>query len=403
MLMSMASLTVGHVCFAFARPLWLAICIRLVLLGGLNGWPTLTGLLAREVGGTEREHTALGQIYAAAGVMVLVAPGVGAGLYGINIVGDQFPAAAPSFVGAFFAGSALIATWLFIPETRPDSPAKSIPSEDLISPESATEQQNVNSFQSNLCNTLRKQPFPLLLGLRSALGIIEMATNDVIPLFMIASTRNGGLDLPVKHLGMVLMLSAAVSSLYISLVSARVQKYAGNDRVVIGGTLVQALMLGCLLVFPSLPLDWPFPLLAAIPLSIFQIGFTHVFGGLVAAFNAAVAEHPEQAGVLNGVGASCMAAAMAAGPLIAAPPFAAAIHSLPPDHDFPKLLSVLLDGASIVWGALALLLLVIAIFTCIFAHEIRLPVAPAQTEQLLPKNNALAHELLRAEMHKGEP
>ena len=47
-LLSMATLCVGHLSFGFARPLWLSVMVRL-MMGALNGWSTLTCLLAHEV------------------------------------------------------------------------------------------------------------------------------------------------------------------------------------------------------------------------------------------------------------------------------------------------------------------------------------------------------------------
>ena len=60
-----------------------------------------------------------------------------------------------------------------------------------------------------------------------------------MPLFLIASVRNGGIELSVVHLGVVLMLSAALSAIYIAVLSPRVQTLLGNASVIIGGALVQ--------------------------------------------------------------------------------------------------------------------------------------------------------------------
>ena len=159
-------------------------------------------------------------------------------------------------------------------------------------------------------------------------------------------------------------------------------------------------MLISFLVFPALPniKNWPWPLLFAIPLTIFYVAYQHIFSGLIATFNAAVAQHPEQAGILNGVATTCMTAGMAAGPLSTAPAFAAAIHALPPVPRDAKLLSVLLDGASLVWGLLSLLLLAVAALSCRYVGEIRSldarwsSAATQIEERLIPAPSACTEE-----------
>ena len=101
--------------------------------------------------------------------MLLVAPGVGAGLYGVPVFGHEFPAAAPSLVGAALSGSAGLCAWLFVPETLRPSPA------------SEAEEAGRTVAEASVCSLVCRWPFPLLLGLRTSLGVIEMATNDVVP------------------------------------------------------------------------------------------------------------------------------------------------------------------------------------------------------------------------------
>ena len=152
---------------------------------------------------------------------------------------------------------------------------------------------------------------------------------------------------------------------------------------VVGGALLMAL--GTTLLPLLRTLDdysvWPRPLLVVLPDTLSGVGFMHAFTALVAAFNSAVSKHDTQRGAINGLAASCMAAAMAAGPMLASPAFAASIHAFPPTpqreqgpgasgQDSPAdspprwgalpLDVALRDGVSLVLGGFVLLLLGVA-------------------------------------------
>lgn len=146
---------------------------------------------------------------------------------------------------------------------------------------------------------------------------------------------------------------------------------------------------------------WPRPLLVALPDALAGIGFMHCFTACVAAFNTAVARQDRaHSGALHGIAAACMAAAMAVGPLLASPAFAAAIHTLPPPaatanasisggrltfHDAVG------DGASAVLGGLALVLLCVAVVgSCNWSDLVALqPPHPTQSSAIAASSTTL--------------
>ena len=395
MLFSMFSLMLGHITFGFARPLWLAIGARCVLMGGFNGWPTLPGLLAREIGGASEERRILGLIYGCSGLAALLAPAVGATLYGA--LGLRFPALAPSLVGAALSGSALVAAALFIPETRPTTNPQLLseplqaeahaeaaacsdssplpPGEGTTTAAIPASVPDAPDHAATLCASVCQRPLPVLILLRTGLGLIEWAVNDVFPLYVIATRARGGLELPRWQLGVLLLAATCAPLVYQFTIMGWVGTSLGNARVLPLGFALQALAL------LAMPLCRPVPFTAALPLALYDIAFTTTFAALVSAFNTTVQRHTAQRGAINGLATSCMAVAMAVGPAAASPAFAAAIHALPPrnwttggeagsDLVLSELEELLLNGVGLVFGGFALLLLVMALVACVIAGEV---------------------------------
>ena len=60
--LSMVSVSAGNLLFGFVRPLWAAAAARFVLIGMGNGFPTLIGLLAADVGGQARQTHVIGYL-----------------------------------------------------------------------------------------------------------------------------------------------------------------------------------------------------------------------------------------------------------------------------------------------------------------------------------------------------
>ena len=48
-----------------------------------------------------------------------------------------------------------------------------------------------------------QRPLPMLIALRTAMGFVEFGANDVMPLYLCAAVRYGGLGLSVRRQGLV--------------------------------------------------------------------------------------------------------------------------------------------------------------------------------------------------------
>ena len=382
---AMCSLAVGHAIFAFARPLWLAVAARFLFMGALNGWPSLTGLLAQELA-RERVRHALGIIYAAAGLVCVVAPALGSALYakGPDELVRHFPAAVPSLVPAALASLAALAVLLFLPETRPSKPLSEFDEQAAVSASTNThtEPATARSWRA----VVRERPLPMLISLRTAMGFVEFGLQDVTPLFLVAQARYGGLELQVQQLGGIMVASATGTALYTSCLMGPVSaRLSSSTEIVLGALLMAAATLAMPLVRGAAngALPWPLPVLVVIPMLAQGLAFMHVFTGLVAAFNAAVARHEETRGALNGFASTCMAGAMAIGPAAASPAFAAAIHAYPPlpsHHSAASVLEhMLLTGVELIHCAFALVMVGVALVAHVWSAEIRslAPQAPS--------------------------
>ena len=106
---SMAGIAFGNLAFAFARPLWAALAVRFVLLGGLNGWNSILGPICAEVGGPLGQARLLGFVFGAGGVINLVGPAVGGFTYGT--LAPSFPAMVPSLIGSALGASSHMQHW----------------------------------------------------------------------------------------------------------------------------------------------------------------------------------------------------------------------------------------------------------------------------------------------------
>eukprot|EP00322_Chrysochromulina_rotalis_P001173 CAMPEP_0115851686 /NCGR_PEP_ID=MMETSP0287-20121206/12609_1 /TAXON_ID=412157 /ORGANISM="Chrysochromulina rotalis, Strain UIO044" /LENGTH=527 /DNA_ID=CAMNT_0003305725 /DNA_START=12 /DNA_END=1595 /DNA_ORIENTATION=- len=383
-IIGMASVAVGHLVFAFAQPLWLAVAARFVLMGALNGWPSLTGLVAQEVAGPQRVHEALGRIYGAAGVVCLVAPACGAALYGRGPFGERYPASAPSLVPCVASVCAALGVWLLVPETLPS--LIECPGSTRTASSTSASSDSEQAIWSGL---LRRRPLPMLIALRTTMGFVEFGGNDITPLYLCADVRFGGLGLSVQQLGVVMLTGSSIVTTYSLTLLGALTPRIGLPGSVVFGALLMAVGMMLQPLFRTIDnySVWPRPLLVALPETLSGLGFMHCFTALVAAFNAAVNRHAAQRGALNGLATSCMAAAMAAGPLIASPAFAASVHAFPPTSTTqqpPRSLpwqAALHDGVSLVLGALVLLLLGVASVGGLYWQDLDSLQASAQSSE----------------------
>jgi MFS family permease len=110
--LSLASLAMGSLAFGLARPLWAALLSRIVFLGGLNGWPALTGVVCGEVGGEGGQARVLSRVIGAGPIFGLIGPAVGGWTY--NLVPWLPPALPPNLFGAALALVTMLAAHRYL-------------------------------------------------------------------------------------------------------------------------------------------------------------------------------------------------------------------------------------------------------------------------------------------------
>jgi MFS family permease len=170
--LSLLAIATGCLLFGLSSALWAAVASRALFLGALNGWPTLTGLCAAEVGGEARQAAALSQIIAAGGICGLIGPAVGGWTYAsVPALPRALP---PNIMAAALAlgAAALVQVW-YKPGT-PDKPDK--PGSENEGGDDAPA-HDVSTWRA-LCT----RPLPLVLGYRSAMGLYLYLLWDVFPL-----------------------------------------------------------------------------------------------------------------------------------------------------------------------------------------------------------------------------
>ncbi|KOO22299.1 DNA repair protein rad51-like 2-like protein [Chrysochromulina tobinii] len=97
MIASMAAVALGNLAFGFATNIYVAIGVRLILLGMCNGWVSLMGMCTLEVAGEAYQTQVFSYIISVGSVTATLGPAIAGWTYGV--LGARFPALAPSLVG----------------------------------------------------------------------------------------------------------------------------------------------------------------------------------------------------------------------------------------------------------------------------------------------------------------
>ena len=387
---SMAGIAAGNLCFAFARPMWAALAVRFVLLGGANGWNSILGPICAEIGGP-RQAQLLGYVFGAGGVINLLGPAIGGFTYGACV--PYFPALVPSLIGAVLGVVATLMAWAWLPETRPQLPpvapapapayaaaARSVtcPDPTLAASKRAAPAPSPASFPAavsatddapppraprgpSLWSMMRAPPMPAVIALRTGIGLAAFASYDVIPLWAIASAGAGGAALPQRSLGGLLAGAAALQLLWTTFCMGPVMMAAGVRRTFVGASVVGALALLALPQTSAWPAYAIAPLVAAQSAAL-NTGCT----ASVAMTNHAAAAHPTAVGALNGVVVTVESVAKALGPALGAPLFAAAITARPLAAGWPS-------GALLSFAGFALLVALHAVGGALMPRRIDAP------------------------------
>mgnify|MGYP003684533463 CR=1 FL=1 len=246
--LSLASLAIGSLCFGVARPLWLALLSRCIFLGGLNGWPALTGLVCGEVGGEAEQAKVLSRVIGSGPIFALIGPAIGGWTYGL--VEGLPPALPPNIFGAALAVVTMVAAHFQLsPMHRgrlstaaPVSEEKSdaLPMELVVATESTQDDdadkcatthadaaehtcksdgamsgdrpaaRAAPATHSGCGLSFMSAELLLVFLYRATGGLVMYMIWDVFPLFCIASRSAGGLELSHEALGTLLSAAAVV-------------------------------------------------------------------------------------------------------------------------------------------------------------------------------------------------
>ncbi len=309
---TMASVLVGNLLFGVTRRLSLAIVVRFCVLGMGNGWPTLIGIVAREVGGP-RQARVLSTIFGFGGIVQLIGPAVGGLTYRAV---PAFPALVPSIVGAALAALAIAALLAFLPETRPP---RHPPKADDDEAAAGAPPPKASSKLQLVCAA----PLRNLILLRAGFGFMGFMMIEVIPLFGIATAESAGLALDHRHLGMLLAAAASLTVVYqLAFMGRVVESLSLRATLAIAVADAVGLM--------AMPHTRGLPLAATgVLISLNSATMTTVSAAVLTSMNRATDAHAHRRGAINGAATTCEAIGKASGPALGAPAFAAFLARAP--------------------------------------------------------------------------
>jgi MFS family permease len=246
MIASMAAVALGNLAFGFATNIYVAIGVRLILLGMCNGWVSLMGMCTLEVAGEAYQTQVFSYIISVGSVTATLGPAIAGWTYGV--LGVRFPALAPSLVGFGLGIVAVAVTYAWLPETVPARKgAVDGSSEEGTYMEQSATRTPTRQQQKPLRAALCTHPFPLVMFLRSGHGMAMFAAFDVVPLWAIATARAGGLALVEEEVGSMLAVSSFLQFLFtVSVMGALVRRLGLYCSLVLGCALGGA----CMLLFP---------------------------------------------------------------------------------------------------------------------------------------------------------
>ena len=190
MLVSMASVALGNLCFGFSTNLVAALGVRFLLLGAGNGWTALMGMCTLEIAGEDFQAQAFSYIISVGSVIATLGPALGGWTYGA--LGSRFPALPPSLIGSGLGIVAFCVNYMWLPETRPH---RATASNGLATPADSNASTTSDSITSGegdgkgreavpLRRVLCSHPFPLMMALRAAHGMFLFGGFEIVPLWV---------------------------------------------------------------------------------------------------------------------------------------------------------------------------------------------------------------------------
>jgi len=214
---TLASLFVGGLLFGFCTSLVLAMLVRSIFFGVLNGWAAVFGPYCATVAGEKRQAEVIGMVIAAGNGMQLVGPAVSGWTYQLI---PEFPALAPSMIGSCLASLAFCLFCLL--HFRDKKTSKSVKNLPEGSEGSAT------ATKRSITQLLCRWPVPLIICMRFSQGFALFAIFEVFPLWLISEQAVGGLNMSEKQVGFLLARSGIWSILYFTFVFPRLTKKLGG-------------------------------------------------------------------------------------------------------------------------------------------------------------------------------
>lgn len=294
------SVGLGSLAFGLCKNLYAAIAIRTLLLGAGNGWASLFGPLAYQVGGSARQGDVTCLVLACGGVVQLMGPGIAGYTYGLY---PGYPALVPSGLGTVFAVAAAVACWLWLPDNRRPATQGEAGSPGPLPARNPT----------GACSIILTWPlFPALI-VRVVTGFVMFALFDVVPLWAISDTSFGGLSMLQGELGSMLSLASMVKLFFTATICPWTLRRAGFRKALLIGSVIW----GLFMVLIPLTSSW-WGALALLTVTYCSADLV-VSAGISLANNVSPAE---RRGEVNGVIVTIESIAKGLGPMTAANIFA---------------------------------------------------------------------------------
>jgi len=349
---------VGNIAFGFSRNLYIALALRFIFLGALNGWVSLVGPLVTEIAGPERQNDVNAYVMASGALTQLLGPAAAAILYGKI---PRHPALAPALLGFALACLSLFLGFLWLPETLALKNSIAISksraytrisietqntsnndSQEVHSIESALQDVDLENdqpeeefdsdlHQEDILPLHHNRPFILGVTIRSITGLALFASFDVIPLWAIATKHSGGLAFSRHQLAAVLTVAAFGQFIFNISAMAKVLRSIGNRvglRLATAFGALGSAMIPLVGRFLLSSANFRDQLLALAPcIMIYYAAGGMSFNAVGAVVNNSVQDFAR--GKANGVATMFEAIGKAVGPTLGATMFAASIDMRP--------------------------------------------------------------------------
>ena len=316
LIVSMLSVLVGNLVFGVSTSLPAALAVRMLFLGAGDGFTTIMGPIFEEIGGPKQARvTALCNSFG--GVINLLAPAISGFTYGT--LSAQFPALAPSLIGAAVSFVSLFACFV-LPSRRGKS-----------SPRRGGSKGGIRACRL----VFACSPILRAVALRAGGGMLIFGIFDVVPLWAVASLEAGGLGLPKDILGVMLAGSAVLQVVFaMAFVGPFVERLGPRKSITWGsGSCAVALLILPFVRFIAVSHETLTIVSASMLHALLVMSMVLSMTACLTANTNMFAYHPQIKGNLNGIVAMIEAIGKLLGPAIFAPLLAYLIGAFPLIYD----------------------------------------------------------------------